>query len=161
MPATLYTTWKRENWDRNTPSNSTKAPGSKLKFGEERVHRKVFSQGVNHMNVVLARQNSRKDHEETLIQERCSRKAAWDLAKNIQKFKNSDKTKFCSPTEAWAMPATTSKSPEELEFVVDSEASMHMLCKKDVSSGELETLRRSRKPTTVVTAILRANKRGN
>ena len=50
------------------------------------------------------------------------------------------------------MPAPTSKSPEEREFVVDSAASMHMLSKKGLSSEELETLRRSRNPTTVVTA---------
>ena len=30
---------------------------------------------------------------------------------------------------------------------------MHMLSKKDLSLGELETLQRSRNPTTVVTAI--------
>ena len=28
-----------ENWDRSTPSNSPRAPGTKLKFGKERVHR--------------------------------------------------------------------------------------------------------------------------
>ena len=37
-------------------------------------------------------------------------------------------------------------------FVVDSGASMHMLSKKDPSSDEMDTLRRSRNPTTVVTA---------
>ena len=37
-------------------------------------------------------------------------------------------------------------------FVVDSGASMHMLSKKDLSSDELDTLRRFRNPTTVVTA---------
>ena len=37
-------------------------------------------------------------------------------------------------------------------FVIDSGASMHMLSKKDLSSDEMETLRRSRAPTTVVTA---------
>ena len=50
------------------------------------------------------------------------------------------------------MLAPTSKNPEEREFVVDSGASMHMLSKKDLSSEELETLRRSRTSTTVVTA---------
>ena len=49
------------------------------------------------------------------------------------------------------MPAPTSKSPEEREFVVDSGASMHM-SKKDLRSEELETLRRSRIFRTVVTA---------
>ena len=37
-------------------------------------------------------------------------------------------------------------------FVVDSGASMHMLRKKDSSSDDMDTLRRSRNPTTVMTA---------
>ena len=37
-------------------------------------------------------------------------------------------------------------------FVVDSGALMHLLSKKDLSSEEMETLRRSRNPTTVWTA---------
>ena len=37
-------------------------------------------------------------------------------------------------------------------FVVDSGASMHMLSKKDLSSDEMDPLRWSRTPTTVVTA---------
>ena len=41
---------------------------------------------------------------------------------------------------------------EERQFVVDSRASMHMLSKKDLSSAEIDTLWRSRIPTTVVTA---------
>ena len=45
-----------------------------------------------------------------------------------------------------------SQNTEERKFVVDSEASMHMLSKKDSSTDELDTLRRSRNPTTVVTA---------
>ena len=38
------------------------------------------------------------------------------------------------------------------EFVVDSGASMHVVSKKDLSSAELETMRTSRSPTTVMTA---------
>ena len=37
-------------------------------------------------------------------------------------------------------------------FVVDLGATMHMLSKTNLSSGELDTLRRSRNPRTVVTA---------
>ena len=60
--------------------------------------------------------------------------------------------RFYSSVEARAMPAPTSKRPEEREFVVDSGASMHMMSKKDLSSDELDTLRRFRKPTVVFTA---------
>ena len=49
-------------------------------------------------------------------------------------------------------PGLVSKNTEERMFVVDSGASMHMLSKKDLSSDELDTSRRSRNPTTVVTA---------
>ena len=57
------------------------------------------------------------------------------------------------PMDARATTAPTSKkSPEEREFVVDSGASMHMLSKKVLRSDEMETLRRSRKATVVLTA---------
>ena len=36
--------------------------------------------------------------------------------------------------------------------MLDSGASMHTLSKKDLTSAELETLRTSRNPTTVITA---------
>ena len=41
---------------------------------------------------------------------------------------------------------------EGREFVADSGASMHMFSKKDLNSAELETMRMSRNPTTVMTA---------
>ena len=54
--------------------------------------------------------------------------------------------------EARVTPAPASKRPEDREFEVDSGASMHMLSKKVLSSHKMETLRRSRIPTTVVPA---------
>ena len=56
---------------------------------------------------------------------------------------------LCS-VEAKVMPAPTSTRPEEREFVVDSGASMHM-SKKELSSGEMDTARRSRTLTVVST----------
>ena len=44
------------------------------------------------------------------------------------------------------------RNTEDRMFVVDSGASVHMLSKKDLSSNEIDTLRSSRNPTTVVTA---------
>ena len=83
-----------------------------------------------------------RSHEETLIQERCARKAAWDLAKNIYKLKNSDKATFYVPGEVKGKSTPiTSKRPEEREFVVDSGASMHMMSKKELSSEELWTVK--------------------
>ena len=81
----------------------------------------------------------------------CTRRAARDLAKVSCKLEIRIKAAFYCPIEAWVMLAPSWNKPEEREFVVDSEESMHMLSIKDLSSDELETLRRSRNPTTVVT----------
>ena len=48
-------------------------------------------------------------------------------------------------------PCLKKKKPKEREFDVDSGASMHMMSIKDLNSAELETVRLSRNPTTVVT----------
>ena len=84
------------------------------------------------MSVVLARQNSKKDH----MRRPCTKKDAsakqrtiW--RKNICKLKNSDKAAFHTPVEVRVMPTPTSKRPEEREFVVDSGASMNMMRKKE------------------------------
>ena len=50
------------------------------------------------------------------------------------------------------MPAPTSKRPEERKFEVDSGASLHMVSWKELSSEELDTVRRSRTPTVVLAA---------
>ena len=50
------------------------------------------------------------------------------------------------------MPAASTIKPEEREFVVDSVANMHVVSRKDLDSAELETVRISKSPTTVVTA---------
>ena len=77
-------------------------------------------------------------------QEGCARKEAWDLATNIYKLKNSDKTMFYVLGEVKAMPAPTSKRPEEREYAIHSGASMHMMSKKELSSVEMGTVKRSR-----------------
>ena len=70
----------------------------------------------------------------------------------MYKLKEKDKAAFYFPTEEWVLPAASTKETEEKEFVVDSGASMHMVSKKDLNSAELETMRTSRSPTTVMTA---------
>ena len=74
------------------------------------------------------------------------------LPKNIYKLKEKDKAAFCFPAEEWVLPAASTKEPEEREFVVESGASMHMVRQKDLNSAELETMRTSRSPTTVMTS---------
>ena len=91
-------------------------------------------------------------HEETERQQRCARSKAWNLAKNICKLKEKDKAAFYFPAEEWVLPAASTKESEKREFVVHSGGSMHMVRKKDLNSAELETMRASRSPTTVMTA---------
>ena len=67
------------------------------------------------------------------------------------KLKAEDKGTVYSPVKM-KVPVLVSRNTEERMFVVDSGASMHMLSKKDLSSDEMDTSRRSRNPTTVVTA---------
>ena len=93
-----------------------------------------------------------RSHEETERQHRCARSKAWNLAKNIYTLKEKDKAVFYFPAEEWVLLAASTKEPEEREFVVDSGASMHMVSKEDLNSAELETMRTSRSPTTVMTA---------
>ena len=93
-----------------------------------------------------------RSQEETERQERCACGDAWRLAKNICKLIETDNTTFFSPTNEWCLPAPSVTIAEEREFVVDSSASMHMVSRKDLNSAELETVRISESPTTVVTA---------
>ena len=93
-----------------------------------------------------------RSHEETKRQLRCAQSKAWNLSKKIYKLKEKDKAAFHSPSEEWVLPAASTKEPEERQFVVDSGASMHMVSRKDLNSDDLETVRASESPTTVVTA---------
>ena len=90
--------------------------------------------------------------EDTSHQERCARRVAWALSKNIYKLKNADKATFYFAIQAKVMPAPTSKSPEEREFARAPRASMHMMSKRDSSSDNSDTLRSSKTTTVVLTA---------
>ena len=93
-----------------------------------------------------------RSQEETERQERCARKASWNLAKHFLKLKERDKSTLFSPTENRCLPSLSETKLEEREFVLDPGASMHMVSRKDLKSAELETVRISRSPTTVATA---------
>ena len=82
---------------------------------------------------------------------RGDREAAWKLAKRVFKLKEHERATFFSPSEHRCIPASTLKL-QELEFVVDSGASMHMISKKDLSEAEMDTLTKSCSPTMVITA---------
>ena len=85
-------------------------------------------------------------------QEQDAREAAWRLAKSILKLKEKNKAAFFSPSENRCLPAPSTLTPEEREFVVDSGASMHMISKKDLNYAEMDTLTKSCSPMTVITA---------
>ena len=93
-----------------------------------------------------------RSHVETERQWLCARGKAWNLAQNIYKLNEKDKATFYSPSEEWVLPAASTKEPKEREFVTDSGASMDMVSMKDLNSAELETMRISKNPTTVMTA---------
>ena len=93
-----------------------------------------------------------RTQDEILRLERCASGVAWNLAKDVYKLKKESKDTFCSLAEAWVMPAPSSTILAERQFVTDSGASMHTMSKKDLSSGELDTPKRSKTSITVVTA---------
>ena len=140
--------------------------GSKhtVKFSKRTWHqikireRRGLSQGIiqkctPHERILCAPKFGERSHEESLIQGGCARKAAWDLAKIFTSSRIRDKATFKIPGEVKGMPTpVTSKRPEEREFVVYSGASMHMMSKKELSSGEMGTVESSRTPAVVSTA---------
>ena len=100
------------------------------------------------MSAVLALLNSRKDNVKQ-ERERCARKAAWDWANKLYQITNSDKTQFLLLVKF--VNVDSLKRPEEREFVVDSGVSMHMMSENEKNSDELDTVRRSRHSTVVLT----------
>ena len=147
---------KGEIWDQITPSNSPRARGTASKIGKERSiarnYSKVRTSWAQSVRSQIWGKNERTQ-DETLQQERCARRAAWDLAKNVYKLKKYGlKLRFTLLLKPGQCRRRLQETTEEREFVVDSGVSMHVLSKKALSSEELETLRRSRTPMTVGTA---------
>ena len=75
-----------------------------------------------------------------------------NLTGELKGSKKEDKATFYSPSEEWFVRAASTIKLEEREFVVDSRASMHKFSKRELTCAELETMRISKKPTTVMTA---------
>ena len=76
-----------------------------------------------------------RSQQETEWQEQGAREAAWRLAKSVLELMEKNKAAFFSPSENRCLLASNLKL-EEREFAVDSEASMHMISKKDLNSAE-------------------------
>ena len=74
--------------------------GYQIKIRERKCPlRGIIQKCAPHERSPCAPKFGERSHEETFHQERCARKAAWDLARNIYKLKNLDKTTFYTPIE--------------------------------------------------------------
>ena len=87
-----------ECWNRNTPSNAPKAPGTKSKCGKERVLRAVlFHKWAPHERSLFG-----PKFEENFAPERCARQAAWDLAKDFTMSRIRKKLRFLFLVKTYA-----------------------------------------------------------
>ena len=94
-----------------------------------------------------------RSHEENERQQRCARSKAWNLAKNIYKLKEKDKATLHFPASGTGTPGCVQQKSwrkESLWWIPQ------LVCiwsvRKTLNSAELETMRSSRSPTTVMTA---------
>ena len=95
-----------------------------------------------------------RSHEETGRQQRCAQSKPWDLAKkHSQASKKKTRAAFYFPVEEWVLPAASTKEPEERDFLwlIPGRVCIRS-ARKTFFSAELETMRTSRSPTTVMTA---------
>ena len=146
----------RKNWDMQKPIqrvNLTKAFARNAKFRNQNPSLGNICPGEPHQRSPNAPKFEDRSLEETDWEELGAGEAAWKLAQNLlKKFKEHERATFFSPSEYRCLPASTLK-PEEREFVVDSSASMHINCKKDLSDAEMDTLKKSCSPTIVVRGV--------
>ena len=126
----------------------------KIYSTERRVHREESFKSVYLMSEVLAHPGLRRGHKTKPWNKKdapAEKHGIW--RKMSTSSKNTIKALFFSPTETRATPAPISKSLQEVRIrnrlrSVDAHAEQ----KKGLSSGEVETLRRSRNTITMVTA---------
>ena len=142
----------QEIWDQSTPSNSPRhlAPNqhSGKKGSIARKYPKVCASWALSLRAKIRGKITWGD----LAPRKMRPQSSEGLGENSCKLETSDRTTFHAPHEAKVMPAPTSTRPEEREFAVDSGASMHMMCKKELNSGEMDTVKRFRTPKVVLTA---------
>ena len=81
---------------------------------------------------------------------RCPRSSV-EAGQKCARINGENKAAFFSPSENRCLLAST-LTLEEREFVVDSGASMHMISKKDLNSGDMDALTKLCCPTIVITA---------
>ena len=120
--------------------------------GKERTIVGKINAGAPHQRSHHAVKFEDWSHEETERQQRCARSKAWNPAKTYTISKKKIRLHSTVPRRNGYSRLRQQRSREEREFVVDSGASLRMVSKKNISPSELETMRTSRRPTTVMTA---------
>ena len=75
-----------------------------------------------------------------------------EVGQKCFQIQGENKATFFSPSENRCLLAQSNLKPEERKFVVDSEASLRMISKKDLNDAEMDTLTKSCSPTIVITA---------
>ena len=106
---------KEENSPRGNPMQKVLGSTRKVRFTQSTLRqasireKKGPSLGKRNVNVPhqrspYAMKFEDRSNEETERQQRCARSKAWNLAKNIYKLKEKDKTTFCFPAEEWVLP---------------------------------------------------------
>ena len=82
----------------------------------------------------------------------CKKQGLESCQKHLQAQRKRQRYILLSRGGMGTLPAASRKEMEEREFAADSGASTHKASKRDLNSAELETMRTSRSPTTVMTA---------
>ena len=142
---------KAENWDQIAPSFFPRARGTTQKIGrKKRVRRKELYNSVNLKNAIRVRQSLGIGHfrkPRNKSDAPAEKHGIW-LKKCLQdQYKGQGHVLLSHRSMCNA--GTLFENPEAREFAV---ALMHILSKKGPSSAELDTLRKSRNPTAVITA---------
>ena len=104
----------------------------------------------SHQRSPHALQFDDRSQEETARQERCARGDAWKLAKNISKLREKDKATFHSPAEEWILPAASTKKTRGKRDCGRFRSKYAHGQQERINSAEMETVRMSKNPTTVV-----------
>ena len=81
-----------------------------MKIRGKRVHPSVIQRSEPHGRSPYALKFEDGFGAETLKQEQCARRDAWEMAQTFHKLKEKDKA---THSEVWCLPAPSSTKPEE------------------------------------------------
>ena len=126
---------------------------ARIKIRERRCpSRGIIQKCEPHERSPCAPKFGERSHEDTLHQETCARKAAWDLANILTSSRIRTKLRFTLLPKRGQCLHPLRKVQRNKNSWSTQEHQCTCCAKKELSSDELETLRRSTNPTTVLTA---------